>query len=81
VTLIVVIAGFCALVFVLGLLVPRLSGRVQGSGDKALSAGGRGAGKAPGRLGRWFSKPFFSSRRAVDKSGSAGRRTRSKLRP
>jgi hypothetical protein len=79
VTLLAVILVFCVLVFVLGILVPRLSGRVQREGNRALGVGGRQAGKAPGRLGRWFRKPFSSSRRAVDKSGSAGRRTRSKL--
>ena len=36
-------------------------------------------GKAPGRLGRWLQKPFGKSRKAVHKSGSAGRRTRFKL--
>ena len=78
-TLVAVILVFCVLVFVLGILVPRLSSRVQHGGDRALGAGGRQAGKAPGPLGRWLRKPFGSSRKAVDKSGSAGRRTRSKL--
>ena len=78
-TLLAIVLGFCVLVFVLGLVVPRLSRDAQHGGDRALTAGGRGAGKAPGRLGRWLRKPFSTSRRAVDKSGSAGRRTRFKL--
>jgi Family of unknown function (DUF6411) len=48
-------------------------------GDAPLGAGQRAAGKAPGPLGRWFQKPFGKSRKAVHKSGSAGRRGRSKL--
>jgi len=78
-TLAVVVVAFCALVFVLGILVPRLSRSVQHGGDRALGGGQREAGKAPGPLGRWFQKPFGKSKRAVDRSGSAGRRTRSKL--
>lgn len=78
-TLLAAILGFCVVVFVLGILMPRLSSRVQHGGDRALGEGAREAGKAPGRLGRWLRKPFGSSRKAVDKSGSAGRRTRSKL--
>ena len=78
-TLVAVIVVFCVLVFALGIIVPRLSTRVQHGGDRVLGAGGREAGKAPGPLGRWLRKPFSKSRKAVDESGSAGRRTRSKL--
>jgi hypothetical protein len=41
--------------------------------------GGRVAGKAPGKLGRWFRKPFSTSQKAMAKSASTGRRGRSKM--
>jgi hypothetical protein len=77
--LIAAIIAFCVLLFVVAVLFPRFSGKVERGGDAPLSAGQRTAGKAPGRLGRWFQKPFSTSRKAVHKSGSTGRRTRFKL--
>jgi hypothetical protein len=77
--LIAAIIGFCVLVFVAALLAPRLSTRLQRGGDKPLAAGQRAGAKAPGPVGRAAQKPFSSSRKAVSKSGSAGRRTRFKL--
>ena len=47
--------------------------------DMVSGLGSRGASKAPGKLGKWLPKPFQTSSRAVSKSGSAGRRGRSKL--
>ena len=73
------VIAFCVLILILGFLVPRLSRHPQRGGQKVLNTGGRGAGKAPGPLGRWFRKPFDSSSRAVGKSGDAGRRGRSKM--
>jgi Family of unknown function (DUF6411) len=70
---------FCLLLFVLAILFPRLSRHVEEGGDAPLRGGQRAAGHAPGKLGRWLQKPFGTSRRAVHKSGSAGRRTRFKL--
>lgn len=70
---------FCILVFVVAVLAPRLSTYLERGGDKPLSVGQKTASKAPGRLGRWLQKPFGTSRKAVHKSGSAGRRGRSKL--
>jgi len=70
---------FCVLLFVLAVLAPRLSRKVERGGDAPLSVGQEAASEAPGKLGRWFQKPFSSSRRAVHKSGSAGRKTRFKL--
>jgi hypothetical protein len=64
---------------VLAFLVPRLSRPVQNAGDRTLGVGQRAGGSAPGFLGRLFSKPFGTGRRAVSKSGSTGRRGRSKL--
>ena len=42
-----------------------------------LSAGDKVEVRGP--LGRWFSKPFNSSSKAVSKSGSAGRKGRGKM--
>lgn len=77
-----VIAGvvaFCVLILVLAFLVPKLSRPVQSAGDRTLGVGQRAGGKAPGPIGRLFSKSFGSGRKAVNKSGSAGRRGRGKL--
>jgi hypothetical protein len=73
------VIGFCILILILAFLAPRLSRGPERGGQKVLGAGSRGASKAPGKLGRWFSKPFQTSQKAVSKSGSAGRRGRSKM--
>ena len=73
------IIAFCILILILAFLAPRLSRGPERGGQKVLGLGGRGAGKAPGKLGSWFSKPFRTSQKAVSKSGSAGRRGRSKM--
>jgi len=77
--LIAAVIGFCVLVFVVAVIAPRISRYLERGGDKPLSAGQRTASKAPGPLGRLLQKPFGKSRKAVHKSGSAGRRARSKL--
>lgn len=74
-----VIAVVCVLMLVLGFVVPRLSRGPQRGTQKSLGAGARGAGKAPGVVGRLLSAPFRSSNRAVGKSGRAGRKGRSRL--
>jgi hypothetical protein len=76
--LIGLIVGVCILLLILGFAVPRLSRKPQHGVDRTLEAGQRGASHAPGRLGRWLSKPFRTSERAADKSAAAGRRGRSK---
>ena len=76
---IAVIAAVCVLLLILAFLAPRLSTKPQHGVDRVLSSGGRVAGKAPGRLGRWLRKPFTSSERAADKSASLGRRGRGKM--
>jgi hypothetical protein len=73
------IIAFCVLLFLIAVLAPRISRWVERGGDAPLRGGQRAASEAPGPLGRWFQKPFRSSRKAVRKSGSAGRRTRFKL--
>jgi hypothetical protein len=77
-----VIAGviaLCVVILLLAFIAPRLSQHPQRGSQKVIGLGGRGASKAPGALGRWLSKPFNTSNRAVSKSGSAGRKGRSKL--
>jgi len=73
------IIAFCVLILILAFLFPRLSRHPERGGQSVLSVGSRGASKAPGPLGRWFSKPFNTSSKAVSKSGSAGRRGRGKM--
>ena len=70
---------FCILLLILAFLFPRLSRHPERGGQKVMGTGSRGAGKAPGKLGQWFSKPFNKSSKAISKSGSAGRRGRSKI--
>jgi hypothetical protein len=77
--LIAAIIAFCALLFIVALVAPRISRYLQRGGDKPLAVGQRAGAQAPGPLGRLLQKPFSSSRKAVSKSGSAGRRTRWKL--
>ncbi len=73
------VIAFCILILILAFLAPRLSRGPERGGEKVLGLGSRGASKAPGKLGRWFSKPFQTSQKAVAKSGSTGRRGRSKM--
>jgi Family of unknown function (DUF6411) len=74
-----IIVGFCVLILILAFLAPRLSRHPERGGQRVLGLGSRGAGKAPGPLGRWLRKPFSTSQKAVSKSGSTGRRGRSKM--
>jgi hypothetical protein len=76
---IALVVGFCIVLLILAFLAPRLSRHPERGGQKALGFGSRGAGKAPGPLGRWLRKPFTTSQKAVSKSGSTGRRGRSKM--
>jgi len=76
---IAIVIGFCILLLILAFVFPRLSRHPERGGQKVLGLGSRGAGKAPGPLGRLLQKPFSHSSRAVSKSGSAGRRGRSKM--
>jgi Family of unknown function (DUF6411) len=75
---IAVIVGICIVLLILGFLVPRLSIWPQRGVDRTLTAGQRAGGKAPGPLGKLFSKGFGTSKRAADKSASTGRRARGK---
>ncbi|MET7440280.1 DUF6411 family protein [Streptomyces sp. NPDC004082] len=70
------VVAVCVVLLVLAFLVPRLSHGPERGTQRTLGAGSQAAGKAPGRLGRWLSKPFRSSSKAVGRSGSTGRRAR-----
>jgi Family of unknown function (DUF6411) len=73
------VIALCIVILILAFLFPRLSHHPQRGSQKVIGLGGRGASKAPGKLGRWFSKPFQTSNKAVSKSGSAGRKGRGKM--
>ncbi|MFV0131924.1 DUF6411 family protein [Streptomyces sp. HMX87] len=77
--LIAVIVAVCAVLLVLAFVLPRLSHHPQRGAQRTLGVGSRAGGKAPGILGRAFSKPFRSSSRAVGRSGSVGRRARGRM--
>lgn len=76
---IVAVVAVCVLLFLLAILAPRLSRHPERASKKAFGLGGRGASKAPGKLGRWLAKPFHKSSRAAGKSASSGREVRGKL--
>jgi Family of unknown function (DUF6411) len=68
----------CIVLLLLAFLLPRFSRHPERGVQGALGVGGRAGSKAPGPLGRLFSKPFRKSQKAVGKSASAGRRGRGK---
>jgi len=73
------VIAFCVVLLVLAFLFPRLSQGPERGGHKVVGVGQRGAGKAPGKLGHWLSKPFSSAQKAIGRSGRAGRRGRGKM--
>ena len=76
---IAIIVAVCVVLLVLAFLLPKLSQDPQRGVDKTLGVGQRAGGKAPGPLGKLFSKSFGSSRKATNKSAGAGRKGRGKL--
>jgi len=76
---ILAIVAVCIVLLILGFLLPRLSFWTQRGVDRTLGAGQRTGGKAPGPIGKLFSKSFGTSRKATNKSASTGRRARGKL--
>ncbi|MCD9901674.1 DUF6411 family protein [Streptomyces sp. MT29] len=74
--MIVGIIAVCVVLAVLAFLVPRFSRHPERGTQRTLGLGSRAGSRAPGPLGRLFSKPFRSSSKAVGRSGSAGRRAR-----
>ncbi len=76
---IAIIVAVCIVLLILAFLLPRLSRHPQRGVDRTLGVGQRAGGKAPGPLGRLFSKSFGTSRKATNRSASAGRKGRGKL--
>ena len=76
--LIVGVVAICVLLFLLALLAPRLSRGPQRAVDRGFGGAAQAAGHA-GPLGRWLPKPFWSSRRAADKSAATGRKVHHKV--
>jgi hypothetical protein len=76
---IAIIVAVCIVLLVLAFLMPRLSSGPQRGVDRTLGVGQRTGGKAPGPIGRFFSKSFGTSRKATNKSASTGRKARGKL--
>lgn len=76
---IAIIVAVCIVLLVLAFLMPRLSNHPQRGVDRTLGIGQRAGGKAPGPIGKLFSKSFGKSRKATNRSASAGRRGRGKL--
>jgi len=74
-----IIVAVCIILLVLAFLAPRLSRHPQRGVDRTLGAGQRAGGKAPGPIGRLFSKMFGTSRKATNKSAATGRRARGKM--
>jgi Family of unknown function (DUF6411) len=74
-----IIIAVCVLLLILGFLLPRLSRHPQRGVDRTLGVGQKAGGKAPGIVGRLFSKSFGTSRKATNKSASTGRKARGKL--
>jgi len=73
------VAAFCVLILILAFLFPRLSRHPERGGEKVAGAPTKVTSKAPGKAGRWLSKPFRSSQKAISKSGTAGRKGRGKM--
>lgn len=73
------VIALCVVLALLAFLVPRLSRHPQNGAQRTMGVGSRAGSKAPGRLGKLFSKPFRSSSRALGRSGSAGRRARGRM--
>ncbi len=74
-----IIIAVCVVLLILAFLLPRLSRHPQRGVDRTLGVGQRTGGKAPGIIGRLFSKSFGTSRKATNKSAESGRKARGKL--
>ncbi len=74
-----IIIAVCIILLILAFLLPRLSRHPQRGVDRTLGVGQQAGGKAPGPIGRLFSKSFGMSRRATNKSAETGRKGRGKM--
>ncbi|MGW1543016.1 DUF6411 family protein [Streptomyces sp. NPDC002309] len=77
--MIVAVIFACVVLAVLAFLLPRLSRHPQNGAQRTLGLGSRAGSKAPGVLGRLFSKSLQAGSRALGRSGSAGRRARGRM--
>jgi hypothetical protein len=76
--LLVLVVGAVTM-FVVGLVVPRRSRSVQSWIDRKFFQGQRKRGKAPGKLmPKAIGKTLKNSRKVLDTSAKAGRKTREK---
>jgi hypothetical protein len=73
------VIALCIVLAILAFIAPRLSRHPQNGASAAFGAGARGGSKAPGKLGKWFAKPFQTSQKAVNRSAEGGRKGRGKL--
>ena len=76
---IAIIIAVCIILLILAFLLPRMSRHPQRGVDRTLGVGQQAGGKAPGPIGRLFSKSFGMSRRATNKSAETGRKGRGKM--
>ena len=67
------------ILFVLGVVAPRRSRRVQQAVDGTLERGKRAADQAPNPVDDLVRKPLEESEKATDKSSTAGRKARFRL--
>jgi hypothetical protein len=74
-----IIVAVCIILLILAFLLPRLSRHPQRGVDRTLGVGQSAGGKAPGPIGKLFSKSFGTSRKATNKSASTGRKARGKM--
>jgi hypothetical protein len=74
-----IIVAVCIILLILAFLLPRLSRHPQRGVDRTLGVGQTAGGKAPGPIGKLFSKSFGTSRKATNKSASTGRKARDKM--
>ena len=74
-----IIVAVCIILLILAFLLPRLSRHPQRGVDRTLGVGQHAGGKAPGPIGKLFSKSFGTSRKATNKSASTGRKARDKM--
>ena len=75
---IAIVVAFCIVLLILAFLAPRMSRHAERGGKAPMHLGSRGARKAPG-IGHLLAKPFESGAKWMGKSGSAGRKGRSKM--
>jgi hypothetical protein len=74
-----IIIAVCIILLILAFVLPRMSRHPQRGVDRTLGVGQQAGGKAPGPIGRLFSKSFGMSRRATNKSAETGRKGRGKM--